>query len=340
MVTYEMNQPPLSRMQSVPVREVWPHEASDFTPWLADHIDELGDALGISLKMEETESPVGGRYLDILAVDADSGRPVIIENQLDYSHGDHLSRLLIYAAGKDADVVIWVASEFEEEHWLVLQWLNQRTVTTTRFFGVAVEVWKIDDSSPAPYFRVVASPNDWRKRNIAAGSGPVPPGMRRKYQEFRLELEEKLRAASDLPLAPGNNHSNPWLSIIQGGGIRYSIDFRNRIYLSFQLDTRSGQSLEWCHAAFDLLARDQEDIIEPKLGQLEWTRHWQGRRGSRIASYYSANFIDALDSWDEVHAWTIETYRKFREVFEPYRDKLQTALSQSDEHQQPTPSDE
>lgn len=50
---------------------------------------------------------------------------MIIENQLGNSDGDHLGRLLIYAAGKDADTVIWIAKDFEDEHWLVLQWLNR-----------------------------------------------------------------------------------------------------------------------------------------------------------------------------------------------------------------------
>ena len=101
-----MSQLSLSRIEKVALRDVWPNEATDFTPWLADHITELGDALGIALETRERESPVGGRSLDILATDSSSGRPVIIENQLAYSDGDHLGRLLIYAAGKDADVVV------------------------------------------------------------------------------------------------------------------------------------------------------------------------------------------------------------------------------------------
>ncbi len=313
---------PLARRDSVALREVWPDEASDFTPWLADHITELGEALGITLETVETESPVGSRSLDILATDASSGRPVIIENQLSYSDGDHLSRLLIYAAGKDADIVIWVATEFEEEHWLVLQWLNQRTGTQTRFFGVAIEVWRIDGSRPAPWFRVVAAPNDWRKRNVNVRGSVAPSGMKRRYRDFRIGLEEKLRLEPDLPLNPGKDHGNPWLSISDVHGIRYSVDFRTRIYFSFQLDTRgSNQSLEWCYSALDRL-EEHKDHIESDLGQLEWKRRWQGKRGSQVASYYPRRFSDLSDPWAEVHGWVIKTYRRFREVFEPFREEL------------------
>ena len=312
---------PLSNIESVSLREVWPNEGSDFTPWLAAHITELGEALGIPLEMEETESPVGSRSLDILATDSSSGRSVIIENQLDYSDGDHLSRLLIYAAGKDADVVIWIAREFEEEHWLVLQWLNQRTDMQTKFFGVAVEVWRIEGSPPAPYFRVVAAPNDWRKRNVNNRRPVVPRGMRRKYRDFRIGVEERLRLESNLPFEPGSDHNHPWLAIGSAHGLRYSVDFRDRIYFSCQMDTRSGRSLEWCYSAFDRLARDK-NAIESALGELEWTRQWQGKRGSQIASHYPEKFSDLSDSWAEVHSWVIERYRRFRTVFEPYREEL------------------
>lgn len=304
----------LSRIKRVELRSVWPNEARDFTPWLAEHIAELGEALGIELETQQRESPVGSRSLDIMATDG-SGRPVVIENQLASSDGDHLGRILIYAAGKDADVVVWIAREFEDEHWQVLQWLNQRTGTETRFFGVAIEVWKIDDSRPAPYFRVVAAPNDWRKRNVV----PRPP--KKRYREFRQRLEEKLKLESDLPLGQWKDHNHSWLAIKHEDGLNYSIDFPNRIYFSFQITTRGGRDLKWCHDAFDRLRQDRERI-EERLGKLEWTRRWQKNRGSTIVSHNPERYSDLTDSWVEVHNWTIDRYRLFREVFEPYRREL------------------
>ena len=301
----EMSQQSLSRIEKVALRDVWPNEASDFTPWLADHITELGETLGIVLETRERESPVGSRSLDILATDS-SGRTVIIENQLAYSDGDHLGRVLIYAAGKDADVVVWIAREFEDEHWLVLQWLNQRTGRQTEFFGVAVEVWRIDGSGPAPYFRVVAAPNDWRKRNV------IPRPSRKKYREFRIGLEANLRRElePDLTLEQGSDHTNPWLAISHVDGLNYSVDFPDRIFFSFQLDSRGDQSLEWCQWAFDRLERDK-DAIEAALGRLEWKRRWQRGRGSTIVSSCPDRFSVLPDSWAEVHSWVIERYRLF-----------------------------
>lgn len=310
----------LSKIERASLREVWPDEGRDFTPWLADHITELGEALGISLETVEAESRVGGRSLDILATDTSTDRAVIIENQLEYSDTDHLGRLLIYAAGKDADAVIWVVREFEDEHWQVLQWLNQRTGTDTRFFGVAVEVWRIAGSPPAPYFRVVVAPNDWRKRNVNNRHLGAPRGIRKKYRDFRIGLEERLEREPDLPFERGDDHNNPWLRIHDGDSLRYSVNFGDTIYVSFQIHTDDGATATWCRTAFDRLEQDRDDI-ESALGELGWVRRW-GKRGSRIESYYERRFDLSEDAWTEVHDWIIERYRLFRQVFEPYRQEL------------------
>ena len=43
-----------TRLSDAPVREAWPDEARDFTPWLFDNISFLSDALGIELKAAST----------------------------------------------------------------------------------------------------------------------------------------------------------------------------------------------------------------------------------------------------------------------------------------------
>ena len=275
------------------------------------------------MESEGRESAVGNRSLDILATDTITGRPVIIENQLEYSDTDHLGRLLIYAAGKNADVVVWIVKDFEDEHWEALQWLNQRTGTETKFFGVAMEVWRIAGSPPAPHFRVVVAPNDWRKRNVNNRGAVEPSERRRKNRDFRLGLEDRLRLESGLPFKPGGDGSPPWLSFDYVQGLRYSVDFDGRICVSFQMEA-SGNSrgLEGTQAAFDRLTRDQE-AIETALGELKWSRNWGRKRGSYVSSYHPKRLADlSEDSWAEVHGWIIEQYRHFRDVFEPYREEL------------------
>ena len=70
----------ISAVQWMAARDVLGAEASHFTPWLADNLDILADALGLAeLILVETESDVAGNRLDILATGIDDdgdARPV------------------------------------------------------------------------------------------------------------------------------------------------------------------------------------------------------------------------------------------------------------------------
>ena len=80
------------------LRKVWPHEAQDFTPWLAqdENISMLGDAIGIDITIDETESNVGDFNVDIFASETGTDRKIIIENQLEDTNHDHLGKLITY----------------------------------------------------------------------------------------------------------------------------------------------------------------------------------------------------------------------------------------------------
>ena len=117
------------------LRTVWSNEAQAFTPWLAEHLDVLGDALGITIELEERESSVGTFSLDILARDQDSGEAVVIENQIEQSDHEHLGKLITYASGKDAKYIVWIVKDAREEHRAAIEWLNKISDDTIGFFN-------------------------------------------------------------------------------------------------------------------------------------------------------------------------------------------------------------
>ena len=73
--------------------EAWQGEATDFTPLLADQLDNLGDALGIDLAAvgKSEVLTMGGRRIDIVAQGED-GSEFVIENQYGRADHDHLTR--------------------------------------------------------------------------------------------------------------------------------------------------------------------------------------------------------------------------------------------------------
>ena len=138
----------LGKISRVDLRNVWRHEAIDFTPWLVDHIDLVGEALGLELEVVGREHGVGDFSVDILARDLGRDKLVVIENQLEETDHTHLGQLITYAAGLEASVVIWVSRGIREEHRQALDWLNRGDGATTEYFGVAIELLQIDGSKP------------------------------------------------------------------------------------------------------------------------------------------------------------------------------------------------
>lgn len=147
------------------LRTIWPHEAHDFSKWLSqeDNLALLSTTVGIDIILEELESPVGGFNVDLYATEEGTGRKIIIENQLEDTDHDHLGKIITYASGKGAEVVIWIVKRARDEHKQAVEWLNQHTDEDIGFFLLEIELWKINDSLPAPKFNIVERPNDWAK---------------------------------------------------------------------------------------------------------------------------------------------------------------------------------
>lgn len=300
------------------LREVWPKEASDFTPWLAENIIALGEALGMELELKAKEAAVGDFSLDLLAKDLGSGRTVIIENQLTQTDHDHLGKLLTYAAGFSASTVIWVAETIRDEHRQSLEWLNQRTDEETQFFGVAIEVFKIDDSKPAYSFKPVVFPNEWqksRKRQANTNVSSKGESYRNYFQALIDELRETHRFTNAKIGQPQNWYSfSSGFSNIPIGAV-FAMGGKTRVEL--YIDVLDGERNK---TIFDIL-HEQKDQIQEEYGHtLQWER-LDDKRASRIAIYRDGSIDSSEEDLSEIKKWHIEHLLKFKKTFTPYLKK-------------------
>ena len=314
----------LGTIERVDLREVWPHEATNFTPWLKDNLDRLGEALGLDLDFQLAEAPVGSFSLDILARDLGSDRPVIIENQLEATNHDHLGKLLTYAAGYDAYAAVWLVRDFRDEHRQALDWLNQRTGKDTAFFGVVVEAIRIDGSRPAPQFRVVAMPNDWGKKTVTSGGDKVTDGTgserQERYREFFQSLVDTLRDEYHFTNSKNARPKNWFAFRSVSPRVQYSATFMKggKARVEVYIDRGDKNHNKWL---FDNL-KQRKESIETELNEpLEWDR-LEDRRASRISVVRDGSIDDDDDTLEEIQQWMIERLLAFKRVFTPHLQEL------------------
>lgn len=316
-----MSVPDLGKLKRADPREVWSSEPYHFTPWLRENVAFLGEATGLEIDPDlRQEVPVGLFSADLLGTDLGTSATVLIENQLEQTDHDHLGKLLTYAGGLDARVLIWVSTKVREEHRQALIWLNESTREDISFFGVEVELLVIDESRPAPHFRVVVEPNEWQKQAAASSSAPSERGER--YRAFwRRALEELLRRESGVTTAsPDRVPPNNWYGISIGrSGFQDNFVFgwesgggshvRIELYIDVGDQAENKRAFDAFHA--------EKEAIEAEFGEpLVWTRR-DDIRASRIYASRPGSIELSDDQLDEVLDWGVDRMLWLRKVFGP-----------------------
>lgn len=300
----------LGSLKHLPLRTYWKNEAKDFTPWLAEHSTELGDVVGMDLEVVDTEVAVGRYAVDILANDTGAKRKVVIENQLDRTDHDHLGKLLTYAAGLDADAVIWVAASFTEEHRAAFEWLNRNSQEGVDFIAVQAQLLQIDDSKPAPKFEMVVAPSGWA---IKKNRGPASERLE-KYRSFFQKLIDTLREEHSFTRARIGQAQN-WYNFPSGtSALPFSASFASgaRACVQVYIDLGEGQANL---AALNYLHDIPE--IETELGhELQW-EELPSSRACRVAIYRDGSMDSSESDLESIHDWMVERLLAFRSTFSP-----------------------
>jgi hypothetical protein len=308
---------PLGRLASVSVRDVWSHEANDFTPWLAraENIELLGETLDLGeLEIEGTERDVGRFSADIVARD-ESGAFVLIENQLEATDHRHLGQILTYLAGLEGDAtIVWIATKFLEEHRAAIDWLNTNTNDRFDFFGIEMEVLKIGASEAAPRFNVIAKPNDWSRgvRSTARQVGGVVLADRHRLRmAYWASFGEFLRAQeSSFKIRRANK--DHWFTFRIGrSGFRLNaLISTHKHWIGVEL-YMSNDPLKTSFKALE----SEKAAIEAEFGEsLNW-QELPGKKASRIALYLAGTDPSDENQREYQHRWMLEKMEKFRNVF-------------------------
>lgn len=268
----------IGKFVEVDIRDLWKHEQYDFSEWLSkeENIENLNDILGLTLVDISKEAYVGSYRCDIFAKDETTGTKVIIENQLEASNHDHLGKIITYASGLDAKVVVWIVKQAKEEHRSAIEWLNNNTNNELNFFLIELHAYKIDDSNPAPMFEVIEKPNGFIKNTKAINN----QDNLNKSQSERLEFWNKFNEVVEQNGKPFNIRkatTDHWYDVALGTSEAHiSINLVNKSsYVVIDVYINDNKEL------FDKLM-DKKDIIESELGfKLVWDRLDNGK-ASRI----------------------------------------------------------
>jgi len=304
----------LSKLEEIKeLRTVWPHEALDFTPWLSqdDNILLLSDAIGIDITVNETESSVGDFNVDIFATETGTDRKIIIENQLEDTNHDHLGKLITYASGKSADIIIWVVKHAREEHKAAIEWLNNHTDDKIGFFLCEIKLYCIGNSEPAVKFEVVEKPNDWAKEVKKNDSINKTQQQRYDYwvafQEYAFQNEKFLKNFNRRK--PSIDH---WMNFsIGSSACHISVSqIQKRNELDVELYINEDKEL------FYSLLQNKNDI-ESDIGlNFDW-RELPERKASRIVIEKNVSFDDK-SMWNSQFDWLIDTMIKMKKTFKKY----------------------
>ena len=311
----------LGTLASVDVRKMWENEARDFTPWLEDHADLLGEAMGMDLLHERTEAAVGRYSADLVFRDVSTDGLVVVENMFAPTDHDHLGKLITYAAGLGASYAVLISPEFREEHRSALTWLNSVSADDFGFFGVVLEGWRIGESLPAPRLRVDVQPDGWSRSVRAARLDSELNERKRTYQRFWGEFLPVFRNRYPdwtRAVVPRKVH---WMDFRSSRSnlLRYSAAFC-RFEGSYRLRAEvyiDNQNPETVNAVFVALHGRKEQIEESVGESLDWDR-LDARRASRISLYYPDEIrVSDEERWPVARSWLVDAMGRMRNAFDP-----------------------
>ncbi|MBI4243215.1 MAG: DUF4268 domain-containing protein [Planctomycetes bacterium] len=298
----------LAKLKKIDLRDVWGIEP-DFTNWLAqkENLDLLSEEIGVDIKPIKTEANIGQFKVDILAEEEISGRKIIIENQLEDTNHDHLGKIITYASGYDAEIIIWVVRDVREEHQRAVEWLNEHTDEKTGYFLIKVELWQIEGSNPAPKFEILVSPNEWAKAIKASPAGGELSDTKLQQLDFWTKFKGFVRA-KDTHIRLQTPRPQHWYDVSMGSSeahVALTINSRENL-LGCEIYISRNKEL------FNFL-QEHKGEIEKEIGeQAEWV---DAAVASRTKIKKKVSDLFSQSEAENYFAWLYEKTVLFQKVF-------------------------
>ena len=304
----------IGKLEEVDIRELWKHEQYDFSEWLSkkENIENLNDILGLTLVDISKETYVGSYRCDLFAKDETTGIKVIIENQLEMSNHDHLGKIITYASGLDAKVVVWIVKEAREEHRSAIEWLNNNTNSNINFFLIEIHAYKIGNSDNAPMFQVIEQPNDFIKNNKSINSNDTMNKSQSQRLEFWNQFNNVL-VERGKPFNVRKATTDHWYNVAIGtSNAHIDITLVNKdSVIGVELYITDNKEF------FDKLYQ-RKDEIENDLGfRLDW-RRLNNSKASRIVTFIKGLNFDDHSNYNELINKTIDLAVLMRDTFKKY----------------------
>jgi hypothetical protein len=306
------SEPTIGKIERVPLREVWKHEALNLTTWLEENVDVLNDVLGLSLVSADREQAAGAFNVDLIAED-ESGRTVIIENQLERSNHDHLGKLITYTAMTDAHAAIWIVSDPRPEHVRAISWLNDSSPSD--FYLLKIEGIRIANSPPAPLLTLIVGPSEEGRKAGEVKKEIAEGGQIRR--RFWTELLEKAKQRTKLHggvsptdhLWSGTGAGKGGLSFNytvtqQGSGVELYID-------------RRADSEDENRRIFDSLFKHKDEIEKVYGGKLEW-QPLEDKRACRIRQRFELGGYRDEERWPNIQDGMIDAMVRLEKALKPH----------------------
>lgn len=304
----------IGKLTEVDVRDLWKHEQYDFSNWLAkeENIKLLDDEIGLTLMDINKEVYIGSYRCDLVAKDETTGQIVIIENQLEATNHDHLGKIITYAAGLDAKTIIWIVKEAREEHKAAIEWLNNNSSEEIGFFLIELHAYKINDSLPAPMFKVIEKPNNFTKTSKQNYSDKE---LNRSQNERLMFWEDfnTVIVAKGKPFSVRKPTTDHWYDVAIGTSEAHLainlVNKENKIVLElYILDNKN---------LFDHIYEDKEKIENTLQMSFSWER-LDGKKASRIKHDVLGLDFSDHSNYPQLMDECIEKILKMRDVFKKY----------------------